>query len=270
MDAPERRFRLTLHYDGGRFFGWQIQPDVRTVQGVLEAALERLIQRTVGVAAAGRTDTGVHATGQVVGALLPRRWTAPALEKALNALLPDDVWVAAVEETRLDFHARYDAKARGYYYRVGTHRAARSPFVRPWCWTTRNVDPRLLHDAARRILGTHSFRAFAKSGQPERGELCTVWHSEWVAWSGFGFEYRVVANRFLHHMVRYLVGTMVDVAQGRRPMTDIDALLDNDPDQETSPPAPATGLCLARVYYGDEQTTGGFTWDPAAGFPGGR
>lgn len=266
-DAPERRFKLTLHYDGGRFCGWQVQPDVRTVQGELESALRRLTGFTPGLIAAGRTDTGVHAVGQVASALLPGRWTAAVLERALNAVLPDDVWVAAVEETRLDFHARYDALARGYYYRVGTQPAARSPFVRRWCWPAcRPLAPHLLRDAARRFLGTRSFRAFAKSGQPERGERCTVLRSEWSEWPGLGFEYRVVANRFLHHMVRYMVGTMADVALERRPPADIDALLDGDPALETSPPAPPAGLCLARVYYdADEVAAEGHEWTPPPG-----
>jgi len=251
--APAKRFRFTLHYDGGQFCGWQVQPDVRTVQGELESALQRLTERTVGVIAAGRTDTGVHATGQVASALLPARWTAEALERALNAVLPDDVWVAAVEETPLDFHARYDARARGYQYRVGTRPAARSPFVRRWCWPLRRpLSPQLLRDAARLFLGTHSFRLFSKAGQPERGEMCTVLRSEWSEWPGLGFEYRVIANRFLHHMVRYMVGTMADVAQERRPLADIGALLAGDAGLETSPPAPSSGLCLARVYYDDE------------------
>lgn len=266
-DAPERRFRLTLHYDGGRFCGWQVQPDVRTVQGELEAALQRLTGQASGVIAAGRTDTGVHATGQVASFRVPRRWTAPALERALNAVLPDDIWVAAAEETRLDFHARYDAIARGYHYRVGTQPSARSPFVRRWCWPLcRPLEPQLLRDAARRFLGTHSFRAFAKSGQPERGERCAVSRSEWSEWPGLGFEYRVVANRFLHHMVRYMVGTMADVARGRRPLSDIDALLGGEAGLETSPPAPPSGLCLARVYYdANEVTADGLAWTPPLG-----
>jgi len=273
--APEKRFRFTLHYDGGQFFGWQVQPDVRTVQGELESALQRLTQRTTGVTAAGRTDTGVHAVGQVASALLPGRWTAEALERALNAVLPGDVWVAAVEETTLDFHARYDARARGYQYRVGTHTATRSPFVRRWCWPLcRPLALPLLHDAARLFLGTHSFRGFARVGQPERGKMCTVLRSEWSEWPGCGFEYRVIANRFLHHMVRYMVGTMADVAQERRPLAEISALLDGDPQFETSPPAPSPGLCLARVYYDAETADSdapAWTTPPAGGWlrPGG-
>lgn len=247
--GAERRFKLTMHYDGAAFFGWQVQPGVRTVQAELERALSRLADRPVSAIAAGRTDRGVHATGQVASALMPEKWTAPALHRALNAILPEDVWIAEAIEVSADFHARYDARSRGYYYRVGTVAEAWSPFQRRWCWTLRaEPDLAMLNDAARRFLGTHSFAAFAKSGQPERGEQCTVTQAEWSRWS-HGVQFDVAANRFLHHMVRYMVGTMVDVALQRRPASDIDRLLQGVPDIETSVPAPPHGLFLARVEY---------------------
>lgn len=245
-----RRIRLTLHYDGADFCGWQVQPGARTVQGELEAALRRLTTQPVRVMAAGRTDRGVHARGQVVSALVPEKWTAAALRKGLNAVLPPDVWVAAAAEVAGSFHARYDAVARGYAYRVATAAEAKSPFVRRWCWPLgQPLAPNSLADGARRILGRHSFRAFAKAGQPERGELCTVLRSEWRPWGGLGQQYYIVANRFLHHMVRYLVGTMVAVARGQRPAGDVDRLLAAEVGLETSPPAPPEGLFLMRVYY---------------------
>lgn len=249
---PERRVRLTLHYDGAAFAGWQVQPGERTVQGELETALRRLTTRPTPVTAAGRTDRGVHATGQVASAVVPAKWTAAELRRALNAVLPIDIWVAAAADAPLDFHARYDALARGYVFRVGTAASARSPFLRRWCWPVRDeLLPPLLRDAARRFIGTHSFRAFAKSGQPERGEICTVHIAEWRPWRQIGLEFRVIANRFLHHMVRYMVGTMVDVARGRRPIGDVDALLLNTGSYGVSPPAPPEGLYLARVFYHD-------------------
>lgn len=252
--AAERRIRLTLHYDGSGFAGWQVQPGERTVQGELEAALGRLLTRPAGVLAAGRTDRGVHATGQVVGALVPAKWTPDALRRALNAVLPRDIWVAGAAEARAEFHARYDAVARGYTYRIGTAEAAASPFLRRWCWPLRRpLAVEELAQAASQFMGQHSFRAFAKAGQPERGELCTVLRSEWREWHGVGLEYRVTANRFLHHMVRYLVGTMVEVALGRRPAADIARLLANEAGYETSPPAPPEGLYLSRVYYDEPE-----------------
>lgn len=257
---PPRRIKLTLHYDGSEFHGWQVQPGVRTVQGELDAALSRLADRPITSTAAGRTDAGVHAMGQVASVTMPETWTPTALHRSLNAILPPDIWVADSTSAEPDFHARYSATARGYIYRLGTTAGARSPFRRGWCWPVRGpLDRSVLDAGAAAITGQHDFRGYAKSGQPERGYECVVHVARWVEWSG-GLEFRVVANRFLHHMVRYVVGTMVEAARGRRPAADIAGLLDQPELEtedatllETSPPAPAEGLFLARVYYDDEQ-----------------
>ncbi|MBR9991004.1 MAG: tRNA pseudouridine(38-40) synthase TruA [Gemmatimonadetes bacterium] len=250
MEADEHRIRLTLHYDGGDFAGWQVQPGARTVQGELEAALLRLTGRADRVTGAGRTDAGVHSTGQVVGVVVPERWDPAELRRALNAVLPRDVWVAAAQTAADDFHARYHAVARGYVYRIGTADISRSPFVRRWCWPlAQSVSLDRLNDAAARFQGEHSFRAFAKAGQPHLGEQSMVHVARWRATSGTTATFQVVANRFLHHMVRYMVGTMVEAAIERRPADDIDALLRNEPGLVMSRPAPAAGLYLARVYY---------------------
>ena len=251
MTSPsERRIRLTLHYDGGAFHGWQVQPAARTVQGELDAALSRLTDRRTTSLGAGRTDSGVHATGQVASALVPGKWRAPALRRALNAILPGDVWIAEAEEVAESFHARYDAVGRGYVYRVGTAPLAASPLHRRWCWALGEaLDADALARAAAPLPGEHSFRAFAKAGQPERGERCIVYRAEWRPWAELGVAFHVVANRFLHHMVRYLVGTMVEVARGRRDPDEMARLLDPEGGLETSPPAPPEGLFLTRVYY---------------------
>ena len=257
MEPPfERRVRLTLQYDGAGFFGWQVQPGVRTVQAEIEAVLSRLIDRPVRVAAAGRTDTGVHAVGQVVAATVPERWTPPTLHRALNALLPGDIWVRDVREVPPDFDPRRHAVARGYVYRVGTSELASSPFHRRWCWPVRGrVNLESLAAAAALLPGDHSFRAFAKTGQPERGDRCIIGRAEWLPWRDLGYAFHIVGNRFLHHMVRYLVGTMVEIAQGGRPADDMRALLAGEDGYQTSPPAPARGLFLARVEYPGDAST---------------
>jgi tRNA pseudouridine38-40 synthase len=248
-ERPERRIKLTLHYDGAGFLGWQVQPGARTVQSELEAALSRLTDQPITVIAAGRTDRGVHATGQVASTLVPSKWTTAALHRALNSILPDDIWVATASEVPLEFHARYSAIARSYVYRVGTQAESFSPFQRRWCWPLREALAGEQLDAiAPVVVGRHSFRAFAKAGQPERGELCVVSLSRWRAWK-HGLVYEITADRFLHHMVRYLVGTMIDVARGRRPADDLIGLLHNEAGLETSAPAPAQGLFLTGVHY---------------------
>jgi tRNA pseudouridine38-40 synthase len=252
VDARDTiRFSLTVQYDGAAYHGWQVQPDHRTVQGVLQETLARLGDRPCTVLGSGRTDTGVHATGQVASVDMPASWTAEALHRSLNATLPADVWIASVQEVRPDFHPRYDAVARTYEYRVGTDQAAQSPFVRRWCWPLdAELDASLLASAAAQLAGTHSFLAFAKAGQPERGEQCTVHAADWSEW-GHGMRFTITADRYLHHMVRYLVGTMVEIARLRRPLEDLTGLLRNEPALTTSPPAPPEGLFLSRVEYPD-------------------
>lgn len=249
----ERRFRLTVHYDGTYFLGWQLQAWGRTVQGEMEAALLRLTGSRRHVVAAGRTDSGVHSTGQVAAFSLPIRWEAEELHRALNAILPSDIWVEEVAEVPGTFHPRFDARARSYRYQLGLAESAFSPFHRPWCWPIiKEVDVDLLHQGAALLPGVHSFRAFAKVGQEARGDRCSVTEARWVPWEDQGVSLLITANRFLHHMVRYLVGTMVDIGRNRRPIHHLAELL-TDPETTlvTSPPAPSEGLFLTKVHYLD-------------------
>ena len=255
MSDPETRFKLTLHYDGSAFHGWQLQPGQPTVQGALEAAAEQLAGSRRPVVGAGRTDTGVHATGQVAAVTMPSRWEAPALARSLNALLPDSLWIESAELVPADFHPRFGATSRSYEYRVGTAVRTASPFHRRACWP--HGAPFDL-DAARRtarvLVGVHDFRAFAKSGQPQRGHICHVTRARWRPWEDLGAVFEITANRFLHRMVRYLVGTMVDIARHRRAEEEMALLLSGETDLTTSPPAPPQGLCLTRVDYADADT----------------
>lgn len=255
MEPPlTNRLKLTVHYDGSAFRGWQLQPDQRTVQGDLEAAISKLADRPCRVMGSGRTDTGVHATGQVAAVDLPARWTPDELRRSLNAVLADDVWVESVKAVSPDFHPRYDAVARTYTYEVGTRPEAASPFHRRTCWPLgEELDRELLDRCAAEMVGEHSFLAFAKAGQEERGDRCHVTDARWTSFA-LGFRFSVTADRYLHHMVRYLVGTMVDIARGRRPVEDLSRLLANDPELTTSPPAPAQGLFLTRVEYPETST----------------
>lgn len=255
MDAPDTtRFRLTVHYDGSAFHGWQVQPDQRTVQGELEAVLTRLADRPRSVIGSGRTDTGVHATGQVACVDMPTSWTPERLRSGVNALVAADVWLQSVSRTACDFHPRYDALRRTYRYEVGLRAQSASPFHRRWCWPLGEALERgLLDRAAEPLVGEHSFQAFAKAGQPERGYRCRV---ESAGWSDtpLGVRFTVTADRYLHHMVRYLVGSMVEIARGRRPLEDMARLLRGDPAVVTSPPAPSEGLFLHHVEYPGDDT----------------
>lgn len=242
--------QLVLHYDGTGFSGWQRQPDRRTVQGVLEEVLRRLCDEPTAALGAGRTDAGVHARGQAVGVRVRERWTPAALRRALNALLPDDLWVASAHAMTEEFHARYSATARRYSYHVGTDDASASPFRRTEWSITRPLDQATMAAAAGLLTGEHRFRGFAVRGTAPAADdhRCTVRRAVWRAHDR-GLVFEIEANRFLHHMVRFLVGTMVDVGLGRRPLADMAALLAAPDNAAVSPPAPAHALFLDRVCY---------------------
>jgi tRNA pseudouridine38-40 synthase len=246
-----RTVQLVLHYDGSAFAGWQLQPDRRTVQGEVERVLAELCGRRIVAQGAGRTDAGVHARGQAVGVQVPERWTAHDLRRALNALLSHDVWVAAAHEMRPAFHARFSATSRRYAYHVGTDDGVMSPFRRRFEWAYRRpVAREALDAAAATLVGEHSFRAFAVRGTApvEDSHRCTVLDARWCDRAG-GLTFHVEANRFLHHMVRFLVGTMLDIASARRPGDDLARLLEAASNDDVSALAPAHGLVLMHVEY---------------------
>ena len=246
-----RTVQLVLHYDGAAFSGWQRQPGERTVQGVLEESVARLCGGHIPVIGAGRTDAGVHARGQAAGLRVPDKWTGQALRRSMNAILPDDVWVAAAFEMRDDFHPRYSAISRSYSYFVGTDDFASSPFRRlhELVWR-KPLEFERLAAAAGQIEGRHCFRAFAVKGTaPERDtHHCTVSRSAWRHREG-GLVFEISADRFLHHMVRFLVGTMLEIGDGRREVNDITELFESEDNSEVSAPAPPHALFLERVEY---------------------
>ena len=246
-----RTVQLVLHYDGGAFAGWQRQRTERTVQGALEETLARVCATPVPVTGAGRTDAGVHARGQAAGVRLAAKWTPQSIRRALNATLPPDVWIAAAYEMHPEFHARYSAVARRYTYVVGTDEEAASPFRRSRELVERHLlDRRLLDEAARVIVGEHCFRGFAVQGTaPETDDhRCAVAFARWIDRPG-GLAFEIEANRFLHHMVRFIVGTMLEIARGRRALESLGALLAAADNRAVSPPAPAHALFLDRVEY---------------------
>ncbi|GAB1341257.1 tRNA pseudouridine(38-40) synthase TruA [Gemmatimonas sp.] len=217
----------------------------------MEAVLARLCATHIPAVGAGRTDAGVHAHGQGVGVRVPARWNPEKLQRAMNALLPHDIWVESAHRMTTDFHPRRSAIERRYGYLVGTDDGARSPFRRRYEWAvSKPLDPDALHEEAGSLLGEHTFRAFAvaHTAPIDDHHRCLIQHAAWVPRDG-GWVFEVAANRFLHHMVRFLVGTMIDVAQGRRPRGTIARLLVAPDNTDTSSPAPAHGLSLRQVIY---------------------
>jgi tRNA pseudouridine38-40 synthase len=240
-----------LQYVGRDFAGWQRQSAGRTVQGELEAVLERLSGHRVVTHAAGRTDAGVHALGQVVSFRMPAKWEPEPLLRALNGLLPADIWTARTGMAPEGFHARKHAAARIYRYVVGCDAAAFSPFRRPFEWALGvPLNGAALESAAAALKGEHDFRAFCSVGQRKPHYRCRIAVAKWEGRrDGEGFIFHVEADRFLHRMVRFLVGTMVDIGRGRRPGSDVAALLHATHNSHTSPPAPPEGLYLMGARY---------------------
>jgi tRNA pseudouridine38-40 synthase len=242
---------LVIQYDGGAFAGWQRQPKARTVQGEIEAVLARLLERRMPLVGAGRTDAGVHAIGQAAAATVPERWSPGELVRAMNALLPSDIWIASAQRMKAGFHPRRDATERTYCYRIGTDPGARSPFRRRHEWAAPGplARPRLLAAAAA-LRGDHGFAALSAKGPARDHYRCRVLEAMWLDRDDApGLEFWITADRFLRHMVRFLVGLMVDIAAGRRPPADLQALLAGDDNRAASPPAPPHGLFLVGVRY---------------------
>jgi tRNA pseudouridine38-40 synthase len=237
------RLKLTIAYDGTEFRGWARQPGQRTVEGVLTDALGRVYDSAEKLAVAGRTDTGVHALGNVVsvdvkGGAPPAR----ALE-ALNAVLPDDVAVLHAEEAAHDFHARHSARSRSYRYRIWRLRS-RSPFeVNRSLWHPRPLDLQRLQASAAMLAGEHDFRAFTPTDTHHEVFVRVVEDARWHV-RGEVVELEVTADSYLRHMVRTLVGTMLE-----KEPDDFLRLLQGAPRSAAGSTAPACGLYLVAVGY---------------------
>ncbi len=244
-----RTLLLLLEYDGTRYAGWQRQPNAITIQAVLEEALGKVAGQPLHAVAAGRTDAGVHARGQVVHVRLPSLWRIPAerIPYALNSYLPEDIRIRRAQLTEQPIHARYDACARYYSYTLSR---APSVFCRHFRWHVRYpFDPELLCAAAPVFLGTHDFTTFSKHNPAQRHSICTVTEARWERLCSTCWRFHIRADRFLYGMVRALVGAMLQVARRRLSIEDLRQALHQRNRRYASPLAPPQGLVLERVFY---------------------
>ena len=237
------RLKLTLEYDGTSFYGWAAQPGLRTVEGEVQAALSQVFPDWRGLAVAGRTDTGVHALGQVASVEVDGGPPPDRAAEALNAVLPQDVAVLGSEEAEPDFHARHSALSRSYRYRI-FRRRIQSPLEarRSW-WYPKPIDEQALADSAELMLGEYDFRAFTPTGTQHTVFRRSVLEARWLDRVEV-LEFEITADSFLRHMVRTLVGTMLELSPER-----IQELLEGAERSDAGTTAPPWGLYLERVHY---------------------
>jgi tRNA pseudouridine38-40 synthase len=241
-----RNIRLKIEYDGTDFSGWQVQPDLRTVQGEIESGLSTILKEKISLTGAGRTDVGVHALGQVANFKTDSELELEAIKKALNGFLPDDIAIKKTEEVELSFNSRYSAKSREYHYRIGL---VKSALFRRYVWeVSYSLNPEMLTQATSLIIGQHDFTSFCMAGSTKESNLCNIKQVFWER-SEDELIFKIEADRFLHTMVRSLVGTLIEVARGYFTIADFSRIMDAHDRKKAGPTAPAHGLYLAEVKY---------------------
>jgi len=258
-----QNWKLTLAYDGTAYHGWQIQPGLVTIQGELQSAISRIVGEAPLPQGSGRTDAGVHALGQVASFALEAAIPAENLHRALNRTLPTAIRALNIEPVAPDFHARHSATAKTYEYRIFRGNLC-SPFQAPWVHQCRwRLNMAALQEAALEVCGEHDFVSLAASdpdathrsddaeedGPPGRNTIRTIFSSEWSELPDDLLIYRVRGNGFLHHMVRNLVGTMLEIGRGQFPAGSMKAILAARSRSAAGPTAPACGLFLHSVEY---------------------
>lgn len=248
-----RRIRTIISYDGTNYVGWQVQPNGISVQEMAEKALYELTGESIRVEGSGRTDSGVHARAQVAHFDTEARMSADKFAIAMNMHLPPDIRVLYSEECDPSFHARFSAKKKEYAYTVqlGPHADV---FTRTTSLHLHYMpDISAMKRAAESVLGTHDFNAFKCTGSSMENTIRTVTRSEWDL-NGQYLTYTVEGNGFLYNMVRILVGTMLEIGSGKRPVSDMEKAIESGNRNDAGATAPAHGLCLMRVVYPDFDT----------------
>ncbi len=244
-----RNIKLLIEYDGTNYKGWQVQPRGPTIQGLLEEKLSRLTGEKVHLIGSGRTDSGVHALGQVAHFKTQSPMDTRTIQKALNSLLPHDIVIQKVEEAHEGFHARKHAKSKVYEYRI-LNRDLQSVFQRGYAWHIRQkLNLAEMKKATQSLIGEHDFSAFRTVGSPTRTPVRRVIRAEWKRRRNGLILFEIEANGFLKQMVRSIIGTLVEIGKGKRKASDLRKVLNSKDRREAGPTAPAQGLFLKEVKY---------------------
>ena len=248
-----RNIKLVIEYDGTDYHGWQLQPGLKTIQGILESRLSTITKADVTLYGAGRTDAGVHALGQVANFRTDSRMTPEEFMMALNSVLPGDIVIKHVQEVEEDFHARYSAVSRTYRYTILSEKTP-SAFLRNYVYqVTYSIDVDSMADSCKALLGTHDFSSFASTGDPVRDFTRTVTYAG-IQQQVSSIQHRLIhfqieANAFLRCMVRAIAGTLLEIGKGKMPPEKMRDIMEARDRRAAGPNLPGKGLYLVKVDY---------------------
>ncbi|MFZ1082406.1 MAG: tRNA pseudouridine(38-40) synthase TruA [Candidatus Kryptoniota bacterium] len=254
-----RNIALLIEYDGTAYGGWQVQKNSNSIQGVIEKILSGLLQEKIKIIGAGRTDAGVHANGQVANFHTHSNWEAGKIVHALNGILPRDIAISKAVDVPSNFHSRFDAKARRYLYNVITRKSPNARYFAALFHYEMSIE--LMNEVSALLIGKRSFKSFTKYADQYRHFICNVTTAAWTDFSRVpnprriskvgspDLVFQIEADRFLHGMVRAIVGTLIDVGRGKISVGDFRRILASGDRSMASMSAPACGLCLEEVKY---------------------
>ncbi len=242
-----RNLKITIEYDGTNFVGWQRQTHGRSVQEEIETALQKLCNEPITITGAGRTDSGVHARGQVANFKTTSSFPNEKFLYSLNSILPEDITLKNIEEVPLEFSARYSAKERLYHYHISL---AKTSIERMYCWQVHYpLNFELINIATQILLSTQDFQSFCKVESEVEHYRCSIIKAEWEKLENSRWIFKISANRFLHGMVRAIVGTLIDVGRGYTTIEQFHFIIDSRNRQNAGMAAPPHGLFLMEVKY---------------------